>query len=99
MIYIRATIVGAAIAALVGIWFHGVSTGESRADARHGLAIRAAQQQAFEAAEAASIKEAQRLAAAAERDTLARELEDLANADPDTGGGLPAGRVQRLNSY
>jgi hypothetical protein len=50
--------------------------------------------------ELASQKELQRLAAEAEREKIARELEDLANAEPvTTADCLPVSRVRRLNRF
>jgi hypothetical protein len=58
-----------------------------------------AQKAAFAAAEIASRKEAQRLALEAQRDDLARQLEDAANADADADRVcLGADSVQRLRA-
>lgn len=61
--------------------------------------VAVAQKAAFDAAELASRKEAERLAAEAARAYLEQELEDAAMADPVTDDAfLPLARVQRLNS-
>ena len=65
-----------------------------------GKAALQAQYDALEDAfrEAITAAESRRLAAAAERDELQRQLEDLANADPvSVPDALPAGRVRRLD--
>jgi hypothetical protein len=84
---------------LIGLaGFQGYRMGSRAADARHERALLQAQNEMIQAAEQASRKEAERLAMQSERDALARDLEDQANAEPDDGScGLPAGRVQRLN--
>lgn len=46
----------------------------------------------------ASAREVARIEAEAERDAMAQQLEDAANADQTNDGGLSIGRVQRLNS-
>ena len=68
-------------------------------DGRHAVLQAKAQAATFMAAELASRREAERLAAQSMADQLARELEDMANADPASGCGLPSGRVLRLNRY
>lgn len=45
----------------------------------------------------ASEAEARRLVAELDRAHLAQQLEDEAREDPDASGGLPVGRVLRLN--
>lgn len=67
------------------------------AELQAALAARTvAEQAAHAAAEAASEREVERLALEQERDALARQLEDAANADQVSGGGLPRARVERL---
>ena len=84
------------LAILTGIG--GYWTGWQVADGRHAAALLKQQKATMEAAEQASRKEAERLEAQAERDALARQLEDQAYADHDGGiCSLPVGRVQRLN--
>ena len=61
-------------------------------------AIVAAQKNQMVAADLASTKEAERLAAEAKTADLAQQLEDAANAQPSQGGVcLPPDRVLRLN--
>jgi hypothetical protein len=85
----------ALIAAAFGAgWWLGAWTQESK----HIRALASAQQAAMRAADLASAKEAARLAAETERDQLARQLEDAANAEPVTAAAcLPLSRVLRLN--
>jgi hypothetical protein len=85
-----------ALALIAGAWGHGRHTGVVACEAAHARALDAARDAAMRAAELASRKEAERLAAEAERDALARDLEDAANADPPTGECLSADRVRRL---
>lgn len=69
---------------------------KGRADGK--AALQARYEAAQEAAREATAKlEAARLIAQAERDRLARELEDMANAEPvSVPDALPASRVRRL---
>lgn len=87
------------IAAGLGL-LAGFAIGDTRATARAGLqhaaALAEAQAQVIRAAELASRKEAMRLSLEAERDALARDLEDQAHAQPAGGICLPAERVRRL---
>jgi signal transduction histidine kinase len=70
----------ALIAALL-MAFSGTLYGKGRVDGKHALAARIAA--AVEGQrEAVAKMETQRLLIEAERDRMARELEDLANADP-----------------
>jgi signal transduction histidine kinase len=86
-----------ALALIAGAWGHGRHTGVAACEAAHARAMDAARDAAMRAAELASRKEAERLAAEAERDAMARDLEDQANADPATGDCLSVDRVRRLN--
>lgn len=88
----------ALLAALSGWQARGWRDGAAQADElRAALTARAvAEQAAHAAAEAASEREVERLALEHERDNLARRLEDAANADHVSGGGLPRVRVERL---
>ncbi len=87
-----------ALAFAAGIWLHGHYTGRTGCETRAALAQAEAERAAWRAAEAASRKEAARLAVEAERDALARELEDAANADPVAAPAcLGPERVRRLN--
>lgn len=88
----------ALLAALSGWQARGWRDGAAQAaELRAALAARAAAEQAAHAAaEAASEREVERLALEKERDDLARQLEDAANADHVSGGGLPRARVERL---
>jgi len=95
---IKAAGIGFGAGLLVAVWayLHGIEVCEGRTAA----AVAHAQREAIEAAEVASRKESERLVAEQAAAGLARELEDLANADQDTAScGLPAGRVLRLNRY
>ena len=75
-------------------WYSGA---QHAAELQGALTARvAAERAAHAAAEVASTKEAARLAAEADRDALARQLEDLAHADTDQSGGLSRARVERL---
>ena len=68
---------------------------EGRASFREVVAV--AQQKQMAAADLASIKEAERLAAEAKTVDLAQQLEDAANAQVPIAVCLPANRVMRLN--
>ena len=86
-----------AMAAGAGWQVRGWRDDAAQAEALRGaLAARVdAEARAHAADEAASKAELARLAAQRDRDDLARQLEDAANAD-DSGGGLPRARVERL---
>lgn len=72
--------------------------GEAACEARHEAELNRAREAAAKAAEIASRRESDRLAAEAERDALAMELEDAARADPGAGAcGLGADSLRRLN--
>lgn len=69
---------------------------EGRLSTRNAIIV--AQKAQMVAADLASTKEAERLAAEAKTADLAQQLEDAANAQPSQGGVcLPADRVLRLN--
>lgn len=91
---VRALIAIGAIAAW-SLWLY--SAGYSAGKAGMVEALRKEQSAVLRAAEAASRKEAERLAAEQERDALAQALEDQAYAEPVTGTCLPVSRVLRLN--
>ena len=83
----------AAVTALVSFVF---GYAEGRASFRGAVAV--AQKAQMVAADLASTKEAERLAAEAKTADLAQTLEDAANAQPSQGGVcLPPDRVLRLN--
>jgi hypothetical protein len=63
---------------------------------RHDAALLEAEKQQNRLRVAADRSERARLEAETQAATLAQQLEDMANADPDTAGGLPAARVERL---
>lgn len=99
MLFGRGALVGVLVAGFVAACAASFWQGARYAQAKHAAALLRAQNEAFRAAELASRREAERLAAEAQAADLARELEDLANADPASGTGLPLGRVLRLNRY
>jgi hypothetical protein len=68
---------------------------EGRASFRGAVVV--AQKLQMQAAELASTKEAERLAAEAKTADLAQQLEDAANAQVSTTYCLPSARVMRLN--
>ena len=72
--------------------------GYASCQAERAAALEKARADAVVAAELASRKEAERLAAEAQTALLAAELEDLANADPVVAADcFSADRVRRLN--
>ena len=77
-------------------WLYSVGYSAGKAGMVEDL--RKQQDAILRAAEAASRKEAERLAVERERDALAMELENAAYADPSSGQCLSVGRVQRLNA-
>ena len=81
-----------AVTALVAFVF---GYAEGRASFRGAVIV--AQQKQMAAADLASIKEAERLAAETKTADLAQQLEDAANAQVSTTVCLPADRVLRLN--
>lgn len=68
---------------------------EGRASLHNAVVV--AQRKQMAAADLASTKEAERLAAEAKTADLAQQLEDAANAQVSTTVCLPADRVMRLN--
>jgi hypothetical protein len=86
---------GVALVAAFGLgWRRGAQITQGRWEA----ALVAAHRKAFENAERLSRAEAERLALQAERDTLARTLEEAAYADPDADRpALGADSVRRIN--
>jgi len=68
---------------------------EGRASFRGAVAV--AQQKQMAAADLASTKEAERLAAEAKTADLAQQLEDAANAQVSTSICLSVDRIMRLN--
>lgn len=93
----RLAIVAAVLAAVIGAYVWGRGDGRALAEAAHAAKMQRAQADALRAADLASRKEADRLAAEAARNDLAQQLEDMANADPAGGECLPVSRVLRLN--
>lgn len=72
--------------------------GYAACQAERAVAVEKARREAADAAELASRKEAERLAAEASRALVAAELEDLANAEPvGAAECLSVDRVRRLN--
>lgn len=92
----RAWMIAGAAVAVFAAGAIGYRQGYGMAEARMFRALQAEQAAVAKAAEVASRKEAQRLAAEQERDALALALEDAANAEPATGVCLPVSRVLRL---
>ncbi len=83
-------------ASLIGV--KAYRAGKGACEARHEAELNRAREAAAKAAEIASRRESDRLAAEAERDALAMELEDAARADPGAGAcGLGADSLRRLN--
>jgi hypothetical protein len=96
---IRPWTIAAALVLLSLAGLAGYRLGYGISDGQHAKALLEAQRSAYEAAELASKKEAERLALLAERDALARELDAQAYADPDGARpALGAASVRRLNS-
>lgn len=94
---------GAAAAALLAAFVAGWTVHAWRTGAQAADDLRAAQQSLqieLDARAAADKRAAQaevaRLTAEQQSAALARDLEDMANADQTSGGGLPAARVERL---
>ena len=81
-----------AVTALVSFVF---GYAEGRASFRGAIVV--AQKKQMQAAELASVKEAERLAAETKQADLAQQLEDAANAQIPTISCLPTARVMRLN--
>lgn len=93
----RLAVLGAVAGLIVaaGVW--GYVKGFDAAQGRMFRDLQREQQAVMRAAELASRKEAERLAAEQERAALAQTLEDLANAEPVSSGAcLPVSRVLRL---
>ena len=87
-----------AVAIAIGAFFYGQRLGYAKAQAEQAVAVQKAQAEAVRAADLASRKEAQRLAAETARANLAIQLEDAARAEPPTATAcFPASRVLRLN--
>lgn len=88
-----------AIAVAAGAFFYGQRLGYAKAEAKHAIEMAELQADAIRAAELASRKEAERLAAETARANLAMQLEDQARAEKPTAPVcLPLPRVLRLNS-
>lgn len=92
----RSWMIAGAAVAIIAAGVVGYRQGYGMAEARMLRALQAEQAAVAKAAEIASRKEAERLAAEQERDALALALEDAANAEPATGTCLPVSRVLRL---
>lgn len=83
-------------ASLIGV--KAYRAGKGACEASHAAALDRAREAAAKAAEIASRREADRLAAEAERDAMAMELEDAARMDPGAGAcGIGLDGVRRLN--
>ena len=93
----RACIIGTAAVAILAAGVVGYRQGYGMAEARMLRALQQEQLAVAKAAEVASRKEAERLAAEQERAAAVAELEALAYAEPVTGPCLPVSRVLRLN--
>lgn len=79
-------------------FFYGQHVGRTSERAKAAVALQKAQAQVIHAAELASRKEAERLAAETARSNLALQLEDQARAEAvSTPVCLPVSRVLRLN--
>lgn len=90
-----AIVIGAGLG-WAGKWLY--SAGYAACQAERADALEKARSDAARAAELASRREAERLAAEARGALLAAELEDLANAEPVAAPDcLSADRVRRLN--
>ena len=90
---------GVFLAAMAGamVWSYG--NGYRAAMETVGRAVASAQMETIRAAEVASRVEAERIEAEAQRDALARRLEDEANAEPvAVPQCLGPSRLRRLNS-
>jgi len=85
-----AVIIGVAIISTFTIGYR-----EGAATSKDAVII--SQKKQIAAAELASRKEAERLAAEADRDAFAHQLEDAANAQAPSSVCLPVSRVLRLN--
>lgn len=86
------------IAVAAAAFFYGQRLGYAKAEAKHVILLHLAQIEAIRAAELASRKEAERLAAETARDNLAMQLEDAARAESVSNPiCLPVSRVLRLN--
>lgn len=95
---LRPYLIIAAIGAVGAAFWLGWAKGEAAAEARHTKAVLAAQMAQVAAANEIAKKERERLDLEAERDEIARQLEDAAYAQPADGScGLGADRVRRLN--
>ena len=92
---------GGVLAVVLGLAWAGNAlyrAGYSACQTERAATVEKARTEAAAAAELASRKEAERLAAEASRAALAAELEDLANAGPvGVPECLSADRVRRLN--
>jgi len=92
--------IGLILALVAAAWWidrRGYAMGFSAAETAHRAATLKAQAEVAKAAEAASRREAARLAAQAQADTLARELENAAMHDPGAGlCGIGLDGVRRL---
>lgn len=90
-------LIGAVVIAIAA-FFYGQRLGYAKAQAENAIVLREAQADAVRAAELASRKEAERLAAETARANLALQLEDAARAESISNPVcLPVSRVLRLN--
>lgn len=86
------------IAVATAAFFYGQRLGYAKAMAEQAIVVAEAQSDAIRAAELASRKEAERLAAETARSNLAIQLEDAARAESVSNSiCLPVSRVLRLN--
>ncbi|PZQ99218.1 MAG: hypothetical protein DI533_00480 [Cereibacter sphaeroides] len=93
----RPWLIAAFLAAILASGAIGYRQGKVVTEAAYLRDLDAARQRAFDAANLASKKEAERLALEAQRDELARELDAAAYADPDgSRPALSAGSVRRI---
>jgi hypothetical protein len=87
------------VAVATALWGHGNLSGRKACVAEHQQEVIDSNKRMFAAAERASREESKRLVAEAEREALAKTLEDEAYAEPVSSDcGLPASRVLRLDS-
>lgn len=92
-------IIAGVLAALWAVDHRGYTRGAATTEAAYAAKFADAQKRMIAAAERASRAETERLAAEAEADKIAKELEDEALRDPSTGCGLPLNRVLRLQKH
>jgi hypothetical protein len=90
---------GAAIALAGGIWLHGHSTGQAKAEARHTEAVRALERNLSAVSDMARFAESERLRIERERDALLDDLDAAGDAADGAGRiALPADSVRRIDA-